>query len=134
MNEFVVNCDGGSRGNPGQAACGYSIATPSGDEVEGHGERIGVATNNVAEYTAVLRALQRCAELGARRVHVRSDSEWLIRQLTGEYKIKHANLRPLAIRVHEAARAFEQVTYEHVRREQNVRADELVNLALDGLL
>jgi ribonuclease HI len=130
---LVVSCDGGARGNPGPAAIGVSIQAPDGAEIAAISETIGVATNNVAEYTAVLRALQRCAELGARTVHVRSDSQLLIRQLTGAYKIKHPNLRPLATAVVEAARAFERVTYEHVRREQNVRADELVNEALDAL-
>jgi ribonuclease HI len=134
VTELVASCDGGSRGNPGQAAFGYSIVTPDGEEIDAHGETIGIATNNVAEYTAVLRALGRCAELGAKRVHVRSDSQLLIRQLTGLYKIKHPNIRPLAIAVHDAARAFEQVTYEHVPRAENARADELVNLALDGAL
>ena len=131
IDELVVYCDGGARGNPGPAALGVSIQTPDGDEVEGIGETIGHTTNNVAEYRAVLRALTRCAELGARAVLVRSDSKLVIEQLSGRWKIKHANMRPLAVKVKEAERAFERVTYEHVRRERNVRADELVNIALD---
>jgi ribonuclease HI len=134
LDELVVYCDGGSRGNPGPSALGVSIQTPDGDEVEGIGETLGVATNNFAEYSAVIRALQRCAELGARAVHVRSDSKLLIEQLNGNYKIKSKNLIPLVLQAREAARAFDRVTYEHVRREGNVRADELVNLALDGLM
>ena len=131
---LLINCDGGSRGNPGPAAYGVTIMTPDGVEIEGIGETIGVATNNVAEYSAVVRGLERCAELGARAVHVRSDSQLLIEQLKGNYKVKSANLRPLHAEALRLARALERVTYEHVRREQNVRADELVNLALDGLL
>jgi len=132
--EVVVYCDGGSRGNPGPSALGVSIQTPEGDEIEGIGETLGVATNNIAEYSAVICALQRCMELGARIVHVRSDSKLLVEQCKGNYKIKSKNLIPLALQVREAARDFEKVDFTHVRREGNVRADELVNLALDGLL
>jgi ribonuclease HI len=130
--ELVINCDGGARGNPGPAAFGVSIQKPDGTEIEGFGDTIGIATNNVAEYTAVLRGLQRAAELGARAVHVRSDSQLLIEQLQGRYKVKNATLKLLHQEVIETARQFERVTYEHVRREQNVRADELVNIALDA--
>ena len=111
---------------------GVSIQTPDGSEIEGFGEVIGRATNNVAEYSAVLRALQRSAELGARTVHVRSDSQLLIEQLKGNYKVRNAGLRVLYEQVRDAARRFEKVTYEHVRREHNVRADALVNEALDA--
>lgn len=132
VDDLIANCDGGARGNPGPAAFGFSIQTPAGEEVDAAGEAIGVATNNVAEYTAVIRALERCAELGARTVHVRSDSQLLIRQLTGIYKIRHPNIVPLALRVRKAAQVFDKVTYEHVPREQNTRADEMVNRALDA--
>jgi ribonuclease HI len=132
VTEVVVNCDGGARGNPGPAAFGYTIQAPDGSEIEGYGETIGHATNNVAEYTAVIRALARCAELGVAVVHVRSDSQLLIEQLKGNYKIKAAGLKPLAMEAHRLARGFERVTFTHVRREQNVRADELVNIALDA--
>ena len=134
MEELLIYCDGGSRGNPGPSALGVSIQTPDGDEIEGIGETIGTGTNNFAEYSAVIKALERAASLGARKVHIRSDSKLLVEQLRGNYKIKSPNLIPLVLRAREAARAFEEVKYEHVRREQNVRADELVNLALDGLL
>ncbi|HEV2685777.1 MAG TPA: reverse transcriptase-like protein [Actinomycetota bacterium] len=132
--EVVINCDGGSRGNPGPAAYGCSIQTPDGQEIEGIGETIGIATNNVAEYSAVIAGLRRVAEIGARAVHVRSDSKLLIEQLSGRWKIKNPGLKELHKEAIELARGFDRVTYEHVRREQNVRADELVNLALDGLL
>lgn len=128
---LVVYCDGGARGNPGPAALGVSIQTPDGREVEVLAETIGTATNNVAEYSAVLRALRRAAELGAREVLVRSDSQLLVEQLRGAYKVRSPNLRGLHEEVRAAARAFERVTYEHVRREANARADELVNQALD---
>jgi len=131
--ELVINCDGGSRGNPGPAAYGVSIQTPDGDEIEGIAETIGIATNNVAEYSAVIAGLRRVAEIGARAVHVRSDSKLLIEQLSGRYKVKNLVLKELHKEAIELARRFDRVTYEHVRREQNVRADELVNLALDGL-
>jgi len=125
--ELVINCDGGSRGNPGPAAYGCSIQTPEGAELEALAETIGVATNNVA-------GLRRVAEIGARAVHVRSDSKLLIEQLSGRYKVKNPGLKELHMEAIELARRFDRVTYEHVRREQNVRADELVNLALDGAL
>ena len=130
--ELVINCDGGARGNPGPAAFGVSIQKPDGTEIEGIGETIGIATNNMAEYTAVVVGLRRCAALGARSVHVRSDSQLLIEQLKGNYKVKSANLKDLHSEAVQAARAFDRVTYEHVRRENNVRADELVNIALDA--
>ena len=132
--ELLINCDGGARGNPGPAALGVSIQRLDGEEIEAIGETIGDATNNVAEYSAVLRGLARCAELGAKTVHVRSDSMLLIEQLRGNYKVKSPHLRELFMEARALASAFERVTYEHVRREQNTRADELVNLALDGRL
>jgi ribonuclease HI len=132
--ELVINCDGGARGNPGPAAFGVSIQKPDGTEIEAIAETIGVATNNVAEYSAVIAGLRRAAAIGARAVHVRSDSKLLIEQLSGRYKVKNPGLKTLHAEAVELARGFDRVTYEHVRREQNVRADELVNLALDAAL
>src|SRR5438270_4515428 len=132
--ELIINCDGGSRGNPGSSAYFFFFKQKTAYEIEGIGETIGVATNNVAEYSAVIAGLRRVAEIGARAVHVRSDSKLLIEQLSGRYKVKNPGLKELHTEAIELARAFDRVTYEHVRREQNVRADELVNLALDGLL
>jgi ribonuclease HI len=128
----VINCDGGARGNPGPAAFGVSIQTPDGTEIEGFGETIGIATNNVAEYTAVLRGLRRAHELDARAVLVRSDSMLLVEQLRGAYKVKNPRLRELYEQVTDIARTFERVTFKHVPREENARADELVNIALDA--
>lgn len=131
---LIVRCDGGARGNPGPAALGVSIVDADGAEVAAIGERLGETTNNVAEYTAVIRGLERARDLGARKVTVRSDSMLLVEQLRGRYKVKAAHLKPLHAQVLALARGFDLVTFEHVRREQNVRADELVNMALDGLI
>jgi ribonuclease HI len=132
VTELVINCDGGSRGNPGPAAFGVSIQRPDGTEIEGIGETIGVATNNVAEYSAVVVGLRRCKAMGARVVHVRSDSQLLIEQLKGNYKVKNATLKELHAEVRSIMTGFDRVSFEHVRREQNIRADELVNIALDA--
>jgi ribonuclease HI len=128
----VVNVDGGARGNPGPAAIAAVISTPSGKVIEQRGERIGVATNNVAEYRALLLGLERARELGAREIELVGDSELVVRQVNGEYKVKHADLRPLRNRVVAALEDFEEWSIRHVRREENAAADELVNAALDA--
>jgi ribonuclease HI len=130
----VVNTDGGARGNPGPAAIGVVIASPSGDVLAELAEPLGVATNNVAEYTAVLRALQYAATLGVRSVDLRSDSLLLIEQLNGRFKVKNPTLQVLHQKVRDAAKNFETVRFTHVRRERNVAADALVNEALDAWL
>lgn len=131
--KLVAYCDGGSRGNPGPSAFGVSIEDADGHEIEAIGETIGISTNNVAEYRAVIAALQRCAELGATEVEIRTDSQLLVRQLEGRYKVKAPHLQPLHAEARAAARALEAVSFTHVYREQNVRADALVNEALDGV-
>jgi len=128
----VVNVDGGARGNPGPAAIAAVISTPDGQVIEEHGERIGRATNNVAEYRALLLGLERARELGAREVELVGDSELVVRQVKGEYKVKHADLKPLRDQVSKALRGFDDWSIRHVRREQNAAADELVNAALDA--
>jgi ribonuclease HI len=95
------------------------------------GEALPPTTNNVAEYTAVIRALERATQLGARRVQVKMDSQLIVRQLNGSYRVKHADMLPLYRRVLELIRGFDEVTFEHVPREQNAEADSLANLALD---
>lgn len=130
--EVVVNTDGGARGNPGPAAIGVVIAAPDGRVLTEISEALGVATNNVAEYTAVVRALEKSAELGARIVRLRSDSLLLIEQINGNFKVKNPTLRVLHQKVRAAAKSFETVSFEHVRRERNVAADALVNEALDA--
>lgn len=131
-DELLIYTDGGSRGNPGEAAIGVRLLDRDGNPVEEFGERIGVATNNVAEYTAVIRALERARALGARRVRLRSDSELLVRQLLGRYAVKTAHLLPLYQQARRLLGGFEAAGVEHVPRERNREADRLANLALDG--
>ena len=130
--EVVVSTDGGARGNPGPAAIGASICDVEGNELSTVSEAIGSTTNNVAEYTAVVRGLEDALDIGATRVRLRSDSELLIRQIEGRYKVKAAHLIPLHRQVRELLAKFESASIEHVRREFNKRADALVNEALDA--
>ena len=129
----IAHVDGGSRGNPGPAAIGVVIAGDDGTVLAEVGEPIGVATNNVAEYRAVLRGVQLAGELGARRLELVNDSELVARQLTGAYKVKHPAMRPLYLEAIEALRGFDAWTIRSVPRAQNADADRLVNEALDGL-
>ena len=124
--------DGGSRGNPGRAACAAIICDGDGEELLRRYRMIGRATNNVAEYEGVLLALEMCAELGAREVRLRIDSELVVRQIEGRYKVKHPDLKPYHARVLAAAGRFEAFSVAHVRRKDNAEADRLVNDALDG--
>ena len=124
--------DGGARGNPGPAAYGFVIEAEDGTVLAAHGERIGVATNNVAEYRALIAGLDRAAELGLGEVEVVSDSELLVKQMLGEYRVKNEALRDLSIQAGRLARAIGKVTYTAVRREHNELADKLVNEALDA--
>jgi len=128
----VVHTDGASRGNPGPASIGVVIAGQDGLVLVEFGEALRPTTNNVAEYTAVVRALERATELGARRVRVMMDSQLVVRQLNGSYRVKHADMIPLYRRVLDLIQRFETVTFEHVPRERNVEADRLANQALDG--
>jgi ribonuclease HI len=130
--KLVVNVDGGARGNPGPAAIGAVVQHPEGDVLEERGERIGTATNNVAEYRALLLGIERAAELGASELELVGDSELIVRQVKGEYKVKDATLRELHAEVKRALRPFESWTIRHVRREHNAEADRLVNQVLDG--
>ncbi len=122
--------DGGARGNPGPAGYGVFIELPDGTTVELHGG-LGIATNNVAEYNGLLAALTWALEHGYRDVHIRADSELLVKQMRGEYKIKHPGLQPLAARARLLLMELGRVTFEHVRREQNTEADRLSNVAMD---
>ena len=126
-----LSTDGGARGNPGPAAFGYVLEGEDGTVLAARGEAIGVATNNVAEYRALLAGLARAAELGVDEIEVVSDSELLVRQMRGEYRVRNAALRELSAEAHRLARAFLHVTYTAVRREHNELADRLVNEALD---
>ena len=130
---LVLHVDGGARGNPGPAAIGVVIDDGDGNRVGDLAERIGVATNNVAEYRALLRGVRRAAERGAREVEVVNDSELVARQLNGVYKVKHPAMRPLFEEATERFGAFERWSIRSVPRAQNAEADALVNAALDRL-
>jgi ribonuclease HI len=124
--------DGGARGNPGPAAAAFVLESEDGTVLDARGEAIGIATNNVAEYTALVNGLRRASELGVDELEVRSDSELMVKQMRGEYKVKNAALRELFLDASRAARALGSVAYVHVRREHNELADSLVNEALDA--
>ena len=130
--KLVVHVDGGSRGNPGPAAAGAVFADADGHVVDEATELIGVATNNVAEYRALLLGLRRARELGATEVEVVNDSELIAKQVNGVYKVKHADMKPLFLQAQEALREFDSWEVRTVRREQNEHADALVNQALDA--
>ncbi len=128
----VVNVDGGARSNPGPAAVGVVVATPEGEVIEAVGERIGSATNNVAEYRALLRGIALAKQHGASEADFIGDSELVVKQIRGEYKVKDAGLRELFLEVQRELRGFERWSISHVRRERNADADALVNQALDA--
>ncbi len=127
----IAHIDGASRGNPGPAAYAVVLRRPDGSPLAEFAKSIGRATNNVAEYYALIAALDSAAERHIRKLRVRSDSELLVRQMQGRYKVKSADLRPLHERAARLARALEYFAIEHVPREQNARADQLANEALD---
>lgn len=127
-----LSTDGGARGNPGPAAFGYVLESEDGHVLDARGETIGVATNNVAEYRALVAGLQKAVELGIDELEVFSDSELLVKQMTGEYKVKNAALRELSLEAARLARNLRRVSYQAVRREHNELADRLVNEALDS--
>jgi ribonuclease HI len=124
--------DGGARGNPGPAAYGYVLEADDGTVLAAHGERIGIATNNVAEYSALIAGLEKALELAVPEVEVISDSELLVKQMNGEYRVKNEALRELSARASQLARQIGDVSYRAVRREHNELADRLVNEALDA--
>ena len=129
----TLHIDGASRGNPGPAAFAFVIARPGLPPVE-EADTMGNTTNNVAEYTALVRGLEAAADLGLKRLSVFSDSELLVKQMNGEYRVKHPDLLPLYQDAKLVLKEFDAVTIAHVRREFNKRADALGNLALDGKL
>jgi ribonuclease HI len=128
---IVAYIDGGARGNPGPAGFGVRIEQPDGTLVEEFAESIGVATNNVAEYRALLAALDWAKRHGAARLHVRSDSLLLVQQMLGNYKVKNAGLQPLHAKARVLAHEIGRVTFEHVGRSLNAHADRLANTAMD---
>ncbi len=127
-----LSTDGGARGNPGPAAYAYVLEAQDGTVLAAHGAAIGVATNNVAEYRALVAGLEKAVELGVRDLEVISDSELMVKQMRGEYRVKNEALRELSLRATRLARDVGAVSYKAVRREQNKLADRLVNEALDA--
>ena len=128
---ITVEFDGGSRGNPGPAGLGVVLRSQDGTPLLTLGRFIGRATNNVAEYQALITGLKKAAELGARRVAVRGDSELIIKQMRGEYRVKHPDLQPLNEEAQFLASRFDHITFEHNFRHKNALADKLANLAMD---
>jgi ribonuclease HI len=129
---LTIHIDGAARGNPGPAAYALVVAGEDGSVIDEKAGSLGRATNNVAEYTALLHALERAAELGAGRVAIRSDSELLVKQMNGEYRVKNEDLRALYDDARQLLRGFDSVTFTHVPRGQNSHADRLCNEELDG--
>jgi ribonuclease HI len=126
--------DGGARGNPGPAAYGYVLEAEDGTVLAAEGKAIGVATNNVAEYSGLIAGLGRAAELQVPELEVVSDSELMVKQMRGEYRVKNEALRDLFVEANRVARRLGSVEYRHVKRAHNELADKLVNEALDASL
>jgi ribonuclease HI len=131
-DRLVVNVDGGARGNPGPAAIAAVASTADGEVLESRGEAIGVATNNVAEYRALLLGIDLARQHGAGEVELVGDSELIVKQVKGEYRVKDAGLKPLHAQVKAALAGFDRWSIRHVRREHNAAADALVNETLDA--
>jgi len=127
-----LSTDGGARGNPGPAAYGFVIEAEDGTVLAAEGKAIGIATNNVAEYSALIAGLERAVELSVSELEVVSDSELLVKQMTGEYRVKNEALKELSLEASRLERRLGKVSYTAVRREHNELADRLVNEALDG--
>jgi ribonuclease HI len=132
MGKLTVNVDGGARGNPGPAAIGVVVRNDDGAVVEQVGETIGTATNNVAEYRALLRGIELAAAHGATEVELIGDSELIVRQVEGRYKVKHADMKELHSQAKTMLADFDSWSIRHVKRAQNADADALVNEALDN--
>ena len=128
----LLYTDGGARGNPGPAAYGFVLEAEDGTVLAAEGEAIGVATNNVAEYAALVAGLKKAIELHVPELEVISDSELLVKQMRGEYRVKNEGLRALFVEASTLARRLESVEYRHVKRAHNELADRLVNEALDA--
>ncbi len=131
---WTLCCDGGSRGNPGPGACAFVLTEPGGTEIEARGEFLGVCTNNVAEYRSLILGLSVAAHHGVQTLKVYMDSELVVRQMLGQYKVKNEGLKPLHAEARQAAAKLGTVRFESVSRDDNGRADGLVNEALDQAL
>ncbi len=130
--KLIAWADGASRGNPGPAAYGYVLTKPDGGEVEAGGAAIGRATNNIAEYRGAIAALEAAQRRGATELELRLDSELIVRQIQGRYRVKNAALKPLHANLKALSEAFPNFAIRHVPRAQNARADALANAALDA--
>lgn len=131
--KLLIQIDGASRGNPGPSSIGVFITDPTGRPVKEHHRYIGTETNNVAEYTALLEALKLAKELGGTDLKIQSDSQLLVRQYNGQYKVKNNRLLKFLIEIQKLRHAFKSIELIHVRREFNTAADALANQALDSL-
>src|SRR3954470_17539479 len=132
MNETItLEFDGGSRGNPGHAGIGIVLRAQDGTPIVTLGRFIGRATNNVAEYQALITGLQKAQELGAKKLLIRGDSELIIKQMKGEYRVRHPELKPLYEEAYHLLRHFKEARFEHNLRHKNALADKLANLAMD---
>lgn len=129
--KLIIYTDGGARGNPGPAGIGGVLYNESGEKVREISEYLGETTNNQAEYKAVLRGLQEAKKQGARELSFYIDSELVVKQLNGEYKVKNKQLQPLFVQIYNLTLEFKKVTFSHVQREQNKEADKLANQAMD---
>jgi ribonuclease HI len=129
--KLTINTDGGARGNPGPAGIGVSIKDEDGKELEGHAVYLGETTNNQAEYRAVILGLQRAVALKATEVEIVTDSELLVKQANGEYKVKNPDIAKRYLEMKNLCTKLGRVKFRHVRREYNKRADELSNIAMD---
>jgi len=131
VEELTLNFDGGSRGNPGPAGIGVVVTASDGTPLVTLGRFLGTATNNVAEYTALIVGLEQLSKLGATHIVIRGDSELIIKQMRGEYRVKNPGLRPLYEKAQSLVGKFESVKFEHNFRESNELADKLANLAMN---
>jgi len=133
INKVIICTDGAARGNPGPAAIGATIKDDKGNLIARISRRIGITTNNQAEYQAVIAALEKAVSLGARYIELKSDSELVVKQINGRYKVKNTALRPLYQKVVQLIGSLEGFTITHIPREQNAEADALANKALDTM-
>jgi ribonuclease HI len=130
--KIIVYADGGSRGNPGPAGCGAFLADPSGKPLCSLSRFLGKTTNNVAEYSGAIMGIAKALELGAGEIELRSDSELLIKQLKGEYRVKNEKLKPLYAKLKSLLPPLFRIQFKHIPREQNCKADSLANAAMDS--
>jgi len=133
INKVIIRTDGAARGNPGPAAIGATVKDDKGNLIAGISRRIGITTNNQAEYQAIIAALEEAVSLGARHVELKSDSELVVQQLNGRYKVKKTTLRTHYQQVIQLIGSLESFTIAYIPREQNAEADALANKALDSI-